>query len=121
MAEAPITLDVRMEADERIAPKHSIHPVQIALGMVLWIAHCIRSDLMYPASTLSSRITTWSALCQAQLVRLLAYVKFTENIEVDFHVDRGGGNDLFEFLAWTVASGLAEQPKWHCAIRRISR
>ena len=61
----------------RVKPAESKPPdrrVQILVGMLIWLARTARPELSLAASTLGSRVSSWSEECQAELERTVGFV-----------------------------------------------
>ena len=61
----------------RTKPAESKPPdrrVQILVGMLIWLARTARPELSLVASTLGSRVASWSAECEVELERTVGFV-----------------------------------------------
>ena len=61
----------------RTKPAESTPPdrrVQILVGMLIWLARTARPELSLVASTLGSRVASWSAECEVELERTVGFV-----------------------------------------------
>ena len=72
---APLASSLReFEDSDKKKPQRR---VQKLVGMLLWVARSSRPDLSYAASAFGSRVTSWTAECDAELRRCVGYIQQT--------------------------------------------
>ena len=56
------------------------------LMKILYLARCIRFDLLHPACMLAREITRWTVACDKRLHRLVSYMNTTKDLSLESFV-----------------------------------